>query len=40
MALSTNAGAIKFNVNGSERMRISSDGIVKVAVDNYLEIRR
>ena len=29
MALSTNAGAIKFNVNGAERMIISSDGIVK-----------
>ena len=31
MALSTNAGAIKFNVNGAERMRISSDGIVKIS---------
>jgi hypothetical protein len=38
MGLTTNAGAMKFTVNGAERMRISSDGIVKLSVGNYLRI--
>ncbi len=38
MALSNNAGVIKFGANGAERLRIRGDGIVKVAIENYLRL--
>ncbi len=37
MALSTNVGVMKFNVNSVERMRIAN-GTLTVAVENYLRV--
>ena len=38
MGLVTNAGVMKFAVNGAERMRINNNGSINIPVNNYLRI--